>query len=245
MRARAAEDVRRAESRRTWGGSRGATDYRRAKANAVRVLIADDHALIRDAVRHALDADDGMEIVGEASKGSEVLSLVARTQPDAVLLDVRMPNLDGLACLDRIRQRHPSVKVVILSALDDERQIAAALRRGAAGYILKTIDARDLPSALRQLVSRSVYHALPVVDDREAPEGRLTQRELHILTAVARGLSNQAVARELWVTEQTVKFHLTNVYRKLGVASRTEAARYAHERGLVEYGSEREPTAER
>jgi DNA-binding NarL/FixJ family response regulator len=204
----------------------------------VRVLIADDHPLIRDAIRHALAADDGMEVVGEACEGGEVLSLVARTQPDAVLLDVRMPNLDGLACLDRIRRRHPSVKVVMLSALDDERQIAAALRRGAVGYILKTIDALDLPSALRQLVLPSVYHALRVVDDREAPKGRLTARELHILKAVARGLSNHAVAGELWVTEQTVKFHLTNVYRKLGVASRTEAARYAHERGLVEYGSE-------
>jgi DNA-binding NarL/FixJ family response regulator len=203
----------------------------------MKVLIADDHRLMLEGIRRALEKFDDIEIVGEAHTGSQVLPLVGRTNPDVVLLDVRMPQMDGLACLDLIRKRYPNVKVVVLSVFSDPENIQAALKRGASGYIVKSVNPTDLPSALRQAVEGTVYHAvgLPEFDDESSARAAgLTEREIAILKAVARGLSNQAIGKELWVTEQTVKFHLTNIYRKLGVANRTEAARYAYQHGLVE-----------
>ena len=203
----------------------------------MKVLIADDHRLMLEGVRGALENVEGIEIVGEAHNGSQVLPLISRTAPDLVLLDVRMPQLDGFACLDQIRKRYPDVKVVMLSVFSDPDHIQTALARGASGYIVKSINPLDLPSALRQAVEGTVYHAvgLPDADDETTAKATgLTEREIAILKAVARGLSNQAIGKELWVTEQTVKFHLTNIYRKLGVANRTEAARYAYQHGLVQ-----------
>jgi DNA-binding NarL/FixJ family response regulator len=203
----------------------------------LKVLIADDHRLMVDGVRRALEREEDMEVVGEAFTGAQVLPLVARTQPDIVLLDIRMPQMDGLQCLEQIRLRHPDVKVVMLSVFSDSEHIQMALAHGATGYIVKTINPRDLPSAVRQAVDGSVYHAvgMPVLtEETEARAAGLTEREVTILKLVARGLSNQAIGRELWVTEQTVKFHLTNIYRKLGVTNRTEAARHAYQHGLVE-----------
>ena len=202
----------------------------------LRVLIADDHDLMVQGIRHALEEADDIEIVGEARLGSQVLPLVARTHPDIVLLDIRMPKLDGLMCLDLIRKRHPEVKVVMLSVFSDVEHIEKALRRGASGYVVKSVNPADLPSALRFVAEGSVYHALGVRQDAETSAVRdtgLTEREIAILKAVAGGFSNQAIGRQLWVTEQTVKFHLTNIYRKLEVGNRTEAARYAYEHGLV------------
>jgi DNA-binding NarL/FixJ family response regulator len=203
----------------------------------LRLVVADENRLIAAGIRNALQDEPEIEIVGEAYSGDDVLPLVARTLPDVVLLDLRMPSGDGLDLLDVLRQRHPDVKVVMLSTYSDWEHIQTALSHGASGYIVKTINPRDLASALRQAVERSVYHAVaggPPPRERRAREVKLTDRELTILRGVARGLSNQAIARELWVTEQTVKFHLTNVYRKLGVSNRTEAARYAYVHHVVE-----------
>ena len=200
-----------------------------------RVLIADDHRLMLDGIRRALDGCEDFEIVGEAHSGSEVLPVIGRTDPDLVLLDMRMSGMDGLTCLERIRKQHPQIRVVILSAFHEPEQIEAALKRGASGYIVKSVNPLDLPAALRQILEGTVYHALGIADDDEPARGTgLTDRELAILKAVARGLSNQAIGKEFWVTEQTVKFHLTNIYRKLGVSNRTEAARYAYQHSLVD-----------
>jgi DNA-binding NarL/FixJ family response regulator len=201
----------------------------------MKILIADDHQLMLDGIRRALDRCEDFEIVGEAHSGSEVLPVIGRTDPDVVLLDMRMPGMDGLTCLERIRKQHPRIKVVVLSVFREPEHIEAALKRGASGYIVKSVNPLDLPAALRQAFEGTVYHALGIADDDEPARGTgLTDRELGILKAVARGLSNQAIGKELWVTEQTVKFHLTNIYRKLGVANRTEAARYAYQHALVE-----------
>jgi DNA-binding NarL/FixJ family response regulator len=205
----------------------------------IRVLIADDHRLILEGIRRALSSVEDIEVVGEAQTGSQVLPLVLRTDPDVVLLDLRMPELDGLACLDAIRGRAPKVKVVVLSAFSDPEHIQSAFSHGATAYIVKSVNPVDLPSALRQAVEETVYRAAPVLDGSTGKrnDAGLTERELAMLKAVARGLSNQAIGKEFWVTEQTVKFHLTNIYRKLGVANRTEATRYAYQHGLVEsYG---------
>lgn len=203
----------------------------------MKVLIADDHRLMVEGIRKALEAAEDIEIVGEASLGSQVLPLVRRLNPDVVLLDMRMPHMDGLACLDQIQKTCPKVKVIMLSVFSDPEHIQAAFSHGASGYIVKSVNPLDLPSAIRQAVDGTVFHAFGFSEQNEASAGKaagLTERELGILKAVARGLSNQAIGKELWVTEQTVKFHLTNIYRKLHLANRTEAARYAYQHGLVE-----------
>jgi DNA-binding NarL/FixJ family response regulator len=202
----------------------------------LKVLIADDHRLIIEATRLVLEQDEDIEIVGEATTGSQVLPLVARTNPDLVLLDVRMPEMDGLTCLDRLQKQHPNVAVVMLSAYDDPETIASALARGAKSFIGKMVDPRDLPSALRLIVQGAVYS--PVIgteakDDGEAEKAGLTPSEQRVLESLAQGLSNKEIAQELWLTQQTVKFHLTNIYRRLGVTNRTEAVRYAYKHRLV------------
>ena len=203
----------------------------------MRVVIADDHRLILDGVRRALESDGGFEIVGETMNGTEVLDLVEKTTPDMVVLDVRMPELDGLDCLDQLRERFPDVKVVMLSASTSPDLVETALRRGASAYVVKSVDPADLPSTLRQVASGTVFSSLasPTSSAPSAGDAAgLTEREIAILQALARGLSNEQIAKEMWVARQTVKFHLTNVYRKLGVKSRTEAIHRAYQLGLVE-----------
>ena len=201
---------------------------------AIRVLLADDHRLILQALQRAFEEVDGIEVVGTASDGRQVVPLIARTNPDLVLLDMRMPEMDGLACLDRIRKHHPSIKVVMLSAFDDADRIRTALKRGASAYIVKTVNPLDLPAALRQVVQPTIYFGVPPQDAEPAAAAGLTERETAMLRALARGLSNAAISKEFWVTEQTVKFHLTNIYRKLGVKNRAQAVQYAYRHGLAE-----------
>jgi DNA-binding NarL/FixJ family response regulator len=202
----------------------------------VRVVIADDHRLVLDGIRRALEADGNFEIVGETQNGTQVLPIVSREKPDLVLLDVRMPHMDGLACLDEIRRRHPEIKVVMLSASTSGDLIEAALRRGASAYVVKSVDPDDLPATLRQALEGNIHTTVGLEDTEQsgAKALGLTQREVTILGALARGLSNDEIAKEFWVAPQTVKFHLTNIYRKLGVKNRTEATRLAYQHGLVE-----------
>jgi NarL family two-component system response regulator LiaR len=204
----------------------------------VRVLIADDHPLILAGIKRALEDADGFEVVAEASSGSQVLPLISQTDPDLALLDLRMPEMDGLTCLDRIRKQHPKVKVVILSVSTDPEIVQTVLNHGAAAYVVKSVNPIDLSSALRQALEGTVFSAVGL-PEKTAQEDAvkaagLTERETTILKALARGLSNEAIGKELWVAEQTVKFHLTNIYRKLEVSNRTEAARYAYEHGLID-----------
>jgi len=201
----------------------------------MKILIADDHQLMLAGIRQTLELDGGFEVVAEAHHGTEVVPLVAQTDPQVVLLDMRMPGADGLTCLDRLRVRHPEVKVVMCSAAADPEQIQSAFKHGACGYILKSIGPKDLGPAIRQSVEGTAYHAvgLPAMnDDTVGRAAGLTGRELEIMKAVARGLANKAIAKELWITEQTVKFHLTNIYRKLEISNRTEAAGWAMSHGL-------------
>ena len=203
----------------------------------VKVLIADDHRLMLDGIRRALEDDGGFEIVAETMNGTQVLPLVSRTKPELVLLDVRMPNMDGLACLDEIRRRHPDIKVVMLSASTSQDLVETALRRGASAYIVKSIDPTDLPATLRQAIDGNVFSTYGVgegSDSSSAKAAGLTDREISILKALARGSSNEEIAKEFWVAQQTVKFHLTNIYRKLHVKNRTEAIRHAYKLGFVE-----------
>ena len=197
--------------------------------------MVDDHRLMLDALLLALRDAEDIELVGETNEGRKALPLVTETKPDVLLLDFRMPDMDGLAVLDRVRKHHPHVKVIMLSGSDDPELIQDALRRGASAFILKQIDPRDLPGAIRQAVEGTVHTAIGRAEDTNGaePAGGLTPKELDVLSRVARGLSNKEISKELWLSEQTIKFHLTNIYRKLGVANRTEATRYAYQQGLV------------
>jgi len=189
------------------------------------------------AVRRALAEAKDFEIVGEVSVGSHVVPAVRETKPDVVLLDMRMPELDGLACLERHRKHDPTIAVVILSSYSDAAQIEAARQAGARGYVVKTVEPVDLPTVLRSaLAGRSfaVWGAEePQAAASTAGADALSEREAAVLGAVAGGLSNREIGRQLWISEQTVKFHLRNIYRKLGISSRTEAARHAYRMGLV------------
>jgi DNA-binding NarL/FixJ family response regulator len=200
-----------------------------------KIVIADDHPVVLLGIRSALEKDGGFEILAETGDGAQVVTLVGRTNPDVVLLDLKMPGMSGLECLERLRVRHPGVKVVIIAAEADPTTIEATFKRGACGYIVKNVDIRDIGPSIRQAVDGTAYHAfgLPAIsDEATARDAGLSERELEILRGVARGLSNKAIAGELWVTEQTVKFHLTNVYRKLGLSNRSEATRWVLAKGI-------------
>jgi DNA-binding NarL/FixJ family response regulator len=202
----------------------------------VRVVVADDHPLLLQGIRSALAEAKDIEIVGEADSGPKVLALVRSTEPDFVLMDYAMPQFDGLACLDTLRSRHPSVRVAVLSEQQEPGVIEAALRRGACAFILKSINPADLAAVIRQVVNRTVFQALDLESHEEEEAARawgLTKRELAILQELAAGLSNEAIAKKLWITRETVKFHVRNIYRKLDVSNRTEAARVAYQHGLV------------
>lgn len=212
----------------------------------LRVAIADDHRLMLDGIRRALETAPDITVVGEAMSGEEMLALVPQVNPDVVILDLRMPKGDGLSTLGHLRRDYPDLKVIILSMFDDPEHIDQALRQGAAGYVVKSINPLDLPSTVRQVVDGTVYHpgARAGGDDGSAARAEatnsggsgigLTERELSILRLVAEGLSNLDIASRLYVTEQTVKFHLSNIYRKLGVGNRTEATRFAYRNGLID-----------
>ena len=216
----------------------------------LRVAIADDHRLMLDGIRRALEAAPDITVVGEAMTGEEMIRLVPEVEPDVVILDMRMPEGDGLSTLSRLKADHPDLKVIILSMFEEPDDINEALEKGASGYVVKSINPLDLPSTIRQVVDGSVYHpgvAGAVTGSSGggsgsskgsksdgAPPAGLTERELTILRLVAEGLSNLDIASKLYVTEQTVKFHLSNIYRKLGVGNRTEATRYAYRNGLID-----------
>ena len=204
--------------------------------STTRVVLAEDHALMRDAVRLVCDDADDVDLVGTVANGHELLPLLARVEADFVLLDVQLPGLDGLACLEALAQHHPRVKTAMLSAVDDKPVIEAAFRRGAVGYILKTVNPFDLPGAIRQMVDESVIHRPLAAPGSESPASRaaaLSEKELAVLAELCHGSTNKQIASRLWLSEQTVKFHLRNIYRKLGIKSRTEALRYAYEHDLA------------
>jgi DNA-binding NarL/FixJ family response regulator len=204
----------------------------------LKVLIVDDHRLVLEAVRAALEPEDDIEVVGEALSGAEALRRLPQTGADVCLLDVRMPGMDGITCLEQIRDRYPGVKVVMLSGVDDPRLVDQALQRGASAFVLKHVDPRDLVSAVRQVAEGSVFTRTvgPPAPTTEALREQfgITSREHEILTRLTLGRSNRRIARELGVTEEAIKYHLTNVYRKLRVKNRTEAARFAFEHGLAD-----------
>jgi two-component system, NarL family, response regulator LiaR len=202
----------------------------------IRVLLADDQPIFAEGVRKALEGVEDIEIVGAADSAAKVLPAVANAQPDFILMDFLNPSLDGLGCLERVRGRYPDVKVAVISAVREPGVIESALRRGACAFVLKTIDPNDLAGVIHQVMNGTVFSAVDLAEPEPAEPARpagLTEREGAILQSLSRGLSNEAIAKELWITKQTVKFNLRNVYRKLEVSNRTEAVRFAYQHSLA------------
>jgi DNA-binding NarL/FixJ family response regulator len=202
----------------------------------IKVLLADDHPLVIAGIRRTLEQNDDIEIVGEAHSGPELMQLVERRSPDVALMDLRMPGVIGTDAIERLHESRPDLKMVVLSACDDRPSIDAALNAGAHAYIVKSVHTSDVAAVIRQASGGAIFHA-PRGAQPVAPEAPdlpvLTEREQSILTAVAAGMTTATISKDLWVSEHTVKFHLTNIYRKLGVPNRAGAVRYAFEHGLA------------
>lgn len=202
------------------------------------VILADDHPLFLEALREAVERA-GITVVGAVTRGDELIELASRTKElDAVLLDLSMPGYDGFRCLELLRATKPKAALIVVSASDDEGDIQRALDLGAVCFVGKATNPEDMAGALHVLLLDSVHlppsrqNGRPVSAVSETA-ARLTRREVEILRLAAEGRSNSEIAGSLWVTEQTVKFHLSNIYRKLGVSNRTGASRWAQQNGLV------------
>jgi DNA-binding NarL/FixJ family response regulator len=204
---------------------------------AVRVLIVDDHPVVRNGLRGMLDGEPGVEVVGEAADGAEALAVTPRVDPDVVLMDLRMPGMDGIEATAAFTARGPAPRVLVLTTYDTDADVLRAVEAGATGYLLKDASSSDLARAVRA-VARGESVLAPVALSRltrrvRTPEaGAPTARELDVLRQVARGASNREVAKALHISEATVKSHLLHVFAKLGVEDRTAAVTVALRRGL-------------
>jgi two-component system, NarL family, response regulator LiaR len=203
-------------------------------ADAIRVLVVDDHAVVREGLRTFLSLQDGIEVVGEASDGREAIVAAERLRPDVVLMDLVMPQVDGVQAMRELRERVPGARVIVLTSFLEDDRLLPAIRAGAAGYLLKNVEPSELARAVRAadageaLIDPAVAARLvDALASDHRPEQPLTAREQDVLELVARGYANKRIARELGIAEKTVKTHVSHVLAKLGVSDRTQAALYA------------------
>jgi DNA-binding NarL/FixJ family response regulator len=226
---------------------------RDSAAEPVRVLVVDDQQLIREGIASLLSIQPGIAVVGMASDGGEAAEKAAALVPDVILMDVRMPGVDGAQATRRIRQELPGCKVVMLTTFDDEEYVVQALQAGAAGYLLKDLPARELADAVRlahsgiaQFDSHAAGHLVSALARRptSAADGAngtnpgkagqsLTEREIDVLRLIARGATNREIAAHLFLSEGTVKNHISRILTRVGLRDRTQAAIYARDRGLL------------
>ena len=203
----------------------------------IRILLADDHPVVRDGLAAMLGTQPDFEVIGEAGTGAAAVTEAERLRPDVVLMDLEMPVLDGIEAIRRLRVADPSIQVLVLTAFDTDERIFGALQAGAQGYLLKGAPRAEIFAAIRTVSSGKALIP-PVVASkllrqmREEPDA-LTDREREVLALLASGLSNREISGRLSITERTVKFHVSAVLSKLGAKNRTQAARLARERGFV------------
>jgi DNA-binding NarL/FixJ family response regulator len=212
----------------------------------IRVLVADDHPVVRQGLRAFLDSREGITVVGEAADGETAVALAAELAPDVILMDLVMPGLDGVSAIRRLRALGHSAAVIVLTSFAGDEQVFPALDAGAAGYLLKDVEPADLERAVRTVhaggaqldpdVTARLVRA--VTRSRAEEPGQLTARERDVLRLLARGRSNREIARELTVSEKTVKTHVSSILAKLRLADRTQAALWAVRSGLADPGPE-------
>lgn len=207
---------------------------------SIRVIIVDDHAVVRSGLAAFLMAFDDLQMVGEAGSGAEALRLCAEKQPDVVLMDLVMPEMDGADATRRIREQDPAIQVVALTSFREEDLVQGALQAGAIGYLLKNVSADELADAIRAahsgrptLAPEATEALIHAATKPPEPQFDLTPRELEVLALVVKGLNNREIAENLIVSQSTVKFHVSSILSKLGVSSRTEAAALAVEHDLL------------
>lgn len=207
----------------------------------IRILLADDHTVLREATAELIDNQPDMAVVAQAGTGEETISLAKENQPDVVIMDIAMPRVDGVEATRRIKAECPDVKVVVLSAHQDVDHVLTLLEEGATSYLPKTVDLNELLGAIRKsnrgesvlppsVASIVVRHLSGQLDKEEKP---LTSREIEVLSLVAKGLTNKAIAKKLHLSPRTIETHLTHIYKKLDVESRTEAAMLAQKKGWI------------
>ncbi|HNS52505.1 MAG TPA: response regulator transcription factor [Anaerolineae bacterium] len=211
----------------------------------IRVVLADDHAVVRKGIREFLEAEGDIEVVAEAGDGAQAVALVAEHRPDVAVLDIQMPGMTGIEATRRIRAEHPRVKVLVLTAYDDDPYVFALLQAGAHGYLLKTADSAQLVEAVRAVqrgqpaldasITRKMIEKMAGGRPPGAVQGTeaLTERELEVLRLAARGLTNKAIAQALSISDRTAQGHLANIYAKMSVGSRTEAVMEALRQGWI------------
>ena len=212
--------------------------------DAVRILIADDHPLTRDGIKAALAMDPTLKVVAEASDGHEAVSLAASVKPDVILMDVRMPRLGGIRATEQIMREVPSIRVVILTVEETQARVGEAIQAGAAGYLLKDIDARELARAvhlaaegsavIHPSLTRQFIEEIRQLTRGEQSVSSLSAREVEVLQMIAYGSTNREVAGALHISPQTVKTYLERIFTKLGVSDRTRAVAMALKHGVVE-----------
>jgi DNA-binding NarL/FixJ family response regulator len=210
---------------------------------AIRILIADDHPVVRDGLRAMLGTQSDFQVVDEVINGAEAVQQTAHLHPDVILLDLEMPELDGVAALQQIRADNPAARVIILTAYDSDERIVSAVAAGAKGYLLKGAPREDIFRAIRvvqaggsllqPIVASKLMQHVSQQASRPAETDSLTPRELEVLCLLAQGKSNKQIAAELVITERTTKFHVSSILSKLEAANRTEAVKIAVQRGLV------------
>lgn len=212
-----------------------------AEESTIRVLVADDHAILRGGLAAFLRAMEGMQLVGEAANGEEALRLARELQPDVVLMDIKMPVMDGVEATRAIRACCPRTQVVVLTSFVEDELVPHALEAGAIGYLLKNVSHQELAAAIRQaargqsVLSPEATQALVEATVRKSPLiEALTPREMQVLALMAEGLTNLQIGQQLGITESTIKSHVSTIIAKLGVASRTEAVALALRHGLVD-----------
>jgi len=212
-------------------------------AEPIRVLVADDHAVVREGLRAFLELQDGIEVVGEAEDGREAVEEATRLRPDVILMDLVMPRLDGVGAMRALRETVPEARVIVLTSFLDDDKLLPAVRSGAAGYLLKNAHPQELARAVRAAHAGEALLDLAVAarlldtlaaDGGEGPLDRLTPREHEVLVLIGRGFANKRIARELELSEKTIKTYVGHVLAKLGVTDRTQAAVVAVRAGLVD-----------
>ncbi len=209
--------------------------------NSIRILLADDHTVVRSGLSAVLAMQDDFKIVGEAGDGEEALRLCESLRPNVVLMDLLMPKLDGVSATKVIKERWPQMQVIALTSFKEKEYVEGALKAGANGYLLKNVSADELVNAVRRAVAgqpslspEAAQVLINKVNEHTQPGLDMTEREKEILALMVEGLSNNKIAERLTINQSTVKFHVSNVLAKLGVASRTEAVALAVKRRLVE-----------